>query len=53
MLLLPPGRFTTKKDWPSQPLAYQARRDVGDATSGNGNNDAHWPRWIGLRSCDP
>jgi hypothetical protein len=36
-----------------QPLSYQARRDVGGATGCKSYNDAHRPRWIGLRLRDP
>src|SRR5215468_1183361 len=32
-----------------QPLTYQARRDVRTASGREANNDAHRPRWIGLR----
>jgi hypothetical protein len=30
-------------------LTYQARRDVRTASGREANNDAHRPRWIGLR----
>jgi hypothetical protein len=32
-----------------EPLTYQARRDVRTASGREANNDAHRPRWIGLR----
>src|SRR5262249_51660572 len=32
-----------------KPLTYQARRDVRTASGREANNDAHRPRWIGLR----
>ena len=35
-----------------EPLTYQARRDVRTASGREANNDAHWPRWIGLRPSD-
>src|SRR5262249_14668097 len=35
-----------------QPLTYQARRDVRTASRREANNDAHRPRWIGLRPSD-
>jgi hypothetical protein len=35
-----------------EPLAYQARREVGDAARGSGNNDTHRPSRISLRPCD-
>src|SRR5262245_9781543 len=36
-----------------QPLSYQACHDVGGTTGGKSDDDAHWPRRIGLRPCDP
>ncbi len=35
-----------------QPLADQARDDVGRAAGGKADDDAHRPRRIGLRPCD-
>src|SRR5262249_61586440 len=32
-----------------EPLTYQARRDVRTASGREANNDAHRPRWVGLR----
>src|SRR6266404_9535275 len=32
-----------------EPLTYQARRDVRTASGREAHNDAHRPRWIGLR----
>ena len=35
-----------------QPLAHEAREDVGRAAGSKANDDAHRPRRIGLRPCD-
>src|SRR5262249_28815036 len=35
-----------------KPLRYQARDDVGRATGRNADDNAHRPRWIGLRPRD-
>jgi hypothetical protein len=35
-----------------QPLPYQSRDDVTWASGGKADNDAHRPRWIGLRPRD-
>jgi hypothetical protein len=31
-----------------QPLTYQACEQIGYATGGKPDDQAHWPRWIGL-----
>src|SRR4051794_11396823 len=36
-----------------QPLSYQPGDDVVSAPGGETNDDAHRPRWIGLRPRDP
>jgi hypothetical protein len=36
-----------------QPLTHQACDDVGCATGGEADDDAHRARRIGLRACDP
>ena len=36
-----------------QPLPYQARGDVGGAAGSEADDDAHRPRWIGLRQRGP
>jgi hypothetical protein len=35
-----------------QPLTHQAPDYVGRAAGGGSDDDAHRPRWIGLRPCD-
>ena len=36
-----------------QPLAYQARHDVGRTAGWNRDDHTHGPRWIGVGPCNP
>jgi len=48
-----PSRPVLNDEWLAQalqqPLTHQACEDVGRPASGKADNDAHRPRWIGLR----
>jgi len=41
------GRFSMTNGWPRR--SDKACEDVGRPASGKADNDAHRPRWIGLR----